>query len=106
MAKIKRPWSWGGVTTDQVARLKSLASSAERIESLLQHPGWRDVLEARVFYQGNADNATKNLRVTDAVRFQAVCEWSAIEGFFKELNERVRRGREARKKLEQMLTKT
>ena len=103
---VKRLWSGLGVKASDVALLQELVSSGHRLQTLLDSPGWADVLEAKAFYQSRADWQAKALTGTDQQRFQAAVEWSALEGFFKELYRRVRSGEEAARKLSRVLTKT
>ena len=103
---LKRRWAWLGVGTSQVESLKDLAASGKRLESLLQHPGWTDVMAAKAYYQRVYDLRLKDTTpgpVADQQRFGAACEWRAVEGLFVELRERIKRGDTARQKLEQLL---
>ena len=93
----RQRWSVGD--EGKLEALKDLVSSAERLDALMASPGWKDVLDAKGFYQSLADRQTKNVTLREAQRFQAACEWSAIEGFFMELHQRIRRGRKAKEVL-------
>lgn len=102
----KRPrqrWSMVGVREEQVERLAALASSARRLDALMRQPGWKDLLEAKLYYQSLADRRTKNPDASEQERFRAACEWSSLEGFVMELHARVRRGQEAEEKVRQVV---
>ena len=99
-------WSVGAATGEKVERLKDLVSSAGRLAETLASPGWKDVLDAKAYAQSLADHYCKNPSLPEAKRFQAACEWAAIEGFFIEVHNRVRRGREADATLAKQVTKT
>ena len=99
----RRFWSAAGLKASDVTLLQELSSSSRRLKELLEHPGWKDVLEAKAFYQARADWQSKSLTVDDRGRFQAAVEWASVEGFFKELYRRIRSGEEADKKLGRLI---
>lgn len=88
-------WAFLGMDTSKRSRLAEAATSGRRLQALMDHPGWADVLEAKAYYQALADRQTKTPSLPEAQRFKAACEWASIEGFFQELAMRVRRGKEA-----------
>ena len=102
---LRRTWSMAGVKASDVSLLQELAASARRIEDLTNHPGWKDVLEAKEYYQSLSDRKTKYPALSDHDRFQAAVEWAAIEGFFKEVYGRIQRGRAAEEKLVRLVMK-
>ena len=103
--KARRTWSMLGVKGSDVSLLQELASSGQRMDDLTNHPGFKDLLEAKSYYQSLADWKTKTPSLSEHDRFQAAVEWATIEGFFKEIYGRIRRGREAEQKLSKVLTR-
>lgn len=103
LPKVRRIWSMAGVTASDVNLLQELISSSRRIEDLASHPGWNDLLEAKQYYQSLADWKTKTPTLTEKERFQAAVEWATLEGFFKEVYGRIRRGREAEAKVRKVV---
>ena len=103
--RFSRPWSMFRVQEEDIERLKSLASSATRLENLQSTEGWNDIVDAKLYYQSLHDNVTKNPNLDEKVRFRAACEWATLDGFFREISNRIRRGREAREKLERLVKK-
>ena len=104
--RSKRPrlrWSMAGVKEEHLERLSELAASARRLAELMNHAGWKDMLEAKIYYQALYDHKTKNPDLSEQARFRSACEWAALEGFFIELSARVRRGQDAEKKLGQLV---
>jgi len=75
------------------------------MEALTNQPGWTDLLEAKQYYQSLADWKTKTPTLTEKERFQAAVEWATLEGFFKEVYGRMRRGREAEGKLNKVVVR-
>ena len=104
--KARRTWSMLGVKDADVSLLQDLVSSGQRMDELTNHPGWKDVLEAKQYYQSLADWKTKTPSLSEHDRFQAAVEWATIEGFFKEVYGRIRRGREAESKVSKFVRKT
>lgn len=103
--KVRRAWSMLGVHGSDVSLLQDLVSSAHRLNELTTHPGWNDLLEAKQYYQHLSDSKTKTPHLTEHERFQAAVEWATLEGFFKEVYGRIRRGREAEWKLQKLMTR-
>ena len=92
-----------GVKASDASLLQELVSSGQRLTDLTNHPGWKDLLEAKRYYQALSDWKTKTPTLTEKERFQAAVEWATIEGFFKEVHGRIRRGREAEAKVSKVL---
>ena len=103
--QIKRQWSLLGIKDSDASLLQELASSGRRLEEVTTHPAWTDILAAKQFYQYLSDWKTKTQSLTEAQRFQAAVEWATLEGFFKELSSRIRRGKEAEQKLSKVTAK-
>jgi len=97
-----KTWSMFKVPEADIERLRSLSSSGTRLEALVSSEGWNDVLDAKMYYQSLYDLMTKDPNRKDQDRFRAACEWSAIEGLFREISNRIRRGKEAREKLSKL----
>lgn len=95
---------WSGWRTDEqdVEKLKGLAASARRMDELMKHPGWQDVLAAKAYYLASYDAQTKQLTVSHESRLTAAATWNGIEGFFKELSLRIKAGEDAYAKLKEL----
>ena len=104
-AKLRRTWSMAGVKASDASLLQELGSSGRRLDELTNHPGFKDLLEAKSYYQALSDWKTKTPSLSEHDRFQAAVEWATIEGFFKEVYGRIRRGREADAKLSKVVTR-
>ena len=98
----RRLWSMWRTDEQDAEKLKALAASGRRIEDLMAHPGWQDVLSAKAFYLSSYDAQTKQLTATHEQRLMAAATWTGIEGFFKELSLRVHAGRDAYEKLKRV----
>lgn len=104
--RIRQRWAIFSRNTEKEGRLRDLAISATRLETLMATDGWMDILEAKMYLQAITEERMKIVSVTDRDRFQASVEWSAIEGFFREISLRVKRGREAREELDKLYKKS
>ena len=98
----RRLWSLWRTDEQDVEKLKSLAASARRIQELMQHSGWQDILAAKHYYLSSYDAQTKQLTISPDGRLIAAATWNGIEGFFKELSLRIKAGDEAHAKLKEM----
>ena len=101
--RLRRTWSMAGVKSSDASLLQELVSSGHRLTDLMNSPGWTDLLEAKSYYQALSDWKTKTPTLTEKDRFQAAVEWATIEGFFKEVQGRIRRGREAEAKVSKLV---
>ena len=101
--KLRRTWSMAGVQASDLSLLQELVSSGERMDSLTNHPGWTDLLEAKQYYQALSDRKTKTPALSEQERFQAAVEWATLEGFFREVYARIHRGRSAATKVSKLV---
>ena len=95
---------WSGWRTDEqdIAKLQELAASGRRLEDLMTHAGWQDVVAAKHYYLSSYDAQTKQLSTSHEARLAAAATWTGIEGFFKELSLRIKAGSDAYAKLKEM----
>ena len=90
-SKLRRKlWSGWRQQEKDFSRLKELASSAERLQELRDHPGWvQDIEDAKLYYLSQYDAITKNPNNTDRQLQDAAVAYQTIQGFFKEVNFRI-----------------
>lgn len=108
--QAKRPklakalWSMWRTDEQDTVKLKELAQSGRSLEQMetCACGGWKCVLEAKVFYVAHYDAQSKSVSGSDRDRLIGAASWSAIEGFFKELELRKKVGRDAYLKLKDM----
>lgn len=98
-----RRWSGWGAQEERLESLKTLAASGRRLSELMDHPGWTEVLEAKEHYQSLATMACRNPEHPEAIRFRSAVEWATLEGFFKELRLRIKRGEQAQEKVDKLV---
>lgn len=91
----------GPVTQEKIDHWTEQASHGEAIERLMQTSDWGAVEEAQQVFMRLRDQALRAPSTPDAARHDAAVEWSALDGFFRELRVRVREGRAARERLAQ-----
>ena len=97
-----KAWEQRQRTQDDV---RKLAAKGQRLEGLLHHPGWQDLLELKAYCQSSWDATTKLLEVEDQVRFQAACQWATLEHFLSEVDRVVKLGQQAQEKVRQLTAK-
>ena len=97
-------WFWSMFRVDEpdAKKLKELYASGRRLEELMKQPGWEDILSAKTFYMADSDAKTKSLSVDNNTRLAAAASWSALDGFFRELNLRIKAGNSAYEKLKSL----
>lgn len=101
----KGRWSTGPSKGERIERLKGLSESGKRIEGLMKSDGWQDLLEAKAYWQARYDQVLRNpAREIDVVRSDAARERAVLDGFFNEVQQRIRRGQEADRELEKLLS--
>lgn len=99
VSRLLRRWSLGPAAKDKIERWQELAQTGEMLASVLSSPAWQAVLDAKGYYQARADTIMRHHSLPEATRLQAAIEWATLEGFFRELTNRVRHGRQAREAL-------
>ena len=100
--KVKDSWSSASSEMDEPQkRLARLIRSSELLKDLSRHAGWAEVLEARNFWLRVSDSQIKNLSLDERMRLVALCDWHAIQGFFAELDRRIKKGEEAREEMKE-----
>lgn len=96
-SKVRKPWSFGTLQDQEIKRLEYLSDSGTRLEELKRSNGWADLLECRNFYLRQADLKTKDISCSHDERRDAAVNYHAILGLFSEIEQRIKRGREAYK---------
>ena len=99
LKRLRGIWSQRGRAVTDLSKKQVLASSGTKLQDLMKHPGWQEVLDAKAFYQQAALQKSINLGTDDKARFQAAVEWSALQAFFLELTNRIAKGKEAQAEL-------
>lgn len=101
----KNAWGWFRQNPDDLKRLGLLVKHATALKNLKDSPDWQEILSIRAFMQETSTQIARNPNTDDKRRFQASVEWATLEVFFKEIELRVRRGREAEDKLRELTPK-
>ena len=104
--EIRRRLRWATAEADKpkVDQLRAIASEGERLEELTKQPGWEVVLRAKAYWQATDARMALDPAQSETVRLRSACNWAALEGFFRDIEVRIRRGRDAREQLKGLLT--
>lgn len=98
----RKIWSYAGIDDDRLDSLRHLAASGRRLNEVTNSLGWKDILELKIHSQAIASQIATNPNVNEQLRFKAACEYQAIEGLFIEINNRIKRAKEADRELEKV----
>ena len=97
----KTHWSMFRANEDDLKKLTDLIASGRRLDDLMKHPGWQDILGAKSYYLRSYDAQTKQVAGSHENRLIAAATWSGLEGFFKELSLRIKAGHDAEQQLKE-----
>lgn len=110
-ARTMRRWALGADADAKLARWKVLADTGEALTTLKASAGWTVLMDLKRFSQVQcdlrlrspssmqSDGQARSVAEEDRRRFQASVEWAALEGFFREIDLRIRAGHTAAKAL-------
>ena len=84
---------------EQIERWQEIAVHGEAIASVMNSPGWSAVEESQQVFLRLRDLTLRTPSVPESARHDAAVEWNALDGFFRELRQRVREGNKAREAL-------
>lgn len=99
VSRLLHRWSLGPWAKEKIERWQELAQTGLELQEVVASKGWDAVLEAKSYYQSRADAIMHTHSLSDDARKQASIEWATLEGFFRELTNRVHHGQQAREAL-------
>lgn len=88
--------------TKDIEGLRKTVSRGDRLENLKKQEGWSDLMDIKEYGQTLADRLMRNLESDEKLRFRGAIEWNGIEAPFREMERRIKLGKESRNKLAEL----
>lgn len=96
MGRLFRRWSMGPDAASQIERWQTLDQTGADLEAIMASPAWASLEAAKRFYQDRAEQTVRMPSMSEDARLRAAIELATLDGFFRELRNRVRTGQQAR----------
>ena len=104
--RFLRRWSLGANAKEKIAQWQELDQTGADLATIMASPAWASIEEAKRFYQEKHEACVRTPSMSEDARLKSAIELATLDGFFRELRNRVREGQKAREALAKVQPKT
>ena len=91
----RRLWMHRGLPSQDVEDLRRIVGTGSALEAMKGARGWEELVAIKFYFQNLAVARSLDTTSEEKARYQAACEWQGIEAIFREVELRIRKGRQA-----------
>lgn len=100
----RRLWMHRGLPSQDVEDLRRIVAAGVALTALKGTKGWEELVAIKLYFQNLDVARSLDTTAEEKSRYQAACEWQAIEVIFREVELRIRKGRQAEADLRKVVT--